>query len=441
MEKISEELKSFGNVYRQGVESKIKFWFFGIIGLILVFMFLPWTQNIKSKGSVTSLQQDQRPQELNSPIPGRISKWYVKEGDQVLKGDTILLLTEIKNDYLDPNLINRTKEQLVAKKESVKFYRDKIISYDAQLEALNNGRVLKIKQLENKLVQLNNKLDAEKAGLKAANNEYELSKNQFERQEKMFKDGLVSQTKLQERNVKFQNSLSKKIESENKVAQIEQEILNNKIEQNSASQEYNEKISKVESERFQSLSQISVSEGEVSKLENTLSNYILRNDMYVLTAPQDGQIVQAKSAGLGEIIKEGERIVTIVPSNAIYAVEMFVRPIDLPLVKIGQKVRFVFDGFPSIVFSGWPQSSYGTFGGVIVAVENSISKKGMFRVLVKEDIKDRKWPNQLRIGSGAQGITLLHDVPIWYELWRNVNGFPPDYYVDEPQVEVDQLKK
>ena len=441
MEKISEELKSFGNVYRQGVESKIKFWFFGIIGLILVFMFLPWTQNIKSKGSVTSLQQDQRPQELNSPIPGRISKWFVKEGDQVLKGDTILLLTEIINDYLDPNLINRTKEQLVAKKESVKFYRDKIISYDAQLEALNNGRVLKIKQLENKLVQLNNKLDAEKAGLKAANNEYELSKNQFERQEKMFKDGLVSQTKLQERNVKFQNTLSKKIASENKVAQIEQEILNNKIEQNSASQEYNEKISKVESERFQSLSQISVSEGEVSKLENTLSNYILRNDMYVLTAPQDGQIVQAKSAGLGEIIKEGERIVTIVPSNAIYAVEMFVRPIDLPLVKIGQKVRFVFDGFPSIVFSGWPQSSYGTFGGVIVAVENSISKKGMFRVLVKEDVKDRKWPNQLRIGSGAQGITLLHDVPIWYELWRNVNGFPPDYYVDEPQVEVDQLKK
>ena len=441
MEKIAEELKSFGNVYRQGIESKIKYWFFGILGLILVFMFLPWTQNIKSKGAVTSLQQDERPQELNSPIPGRISKWFVKEGDQVLKGDTILLLTEIKNDYLDPNLINRTKEQLVSKKESVKFYKDKIVSYDAQLEALRNGRLLKIKQLENKLMQLNNKLVAEKAGLEAAINEYELSKNQFERQEKMFKDGLVSQTKLQERNVKFQNTLSKKIASENKVAQIEQEILNNKIEQNSASQEYNEKISKVESERFQSLSQISVSEGEVSKLENTLSNYILRNDMYVLTAPQDGQIVQAKSAGIGEIIKEGERIVTIVPTNATYAVEMFVRPIDLPLVKIGQKVRFVFDGFPSIVFSGWPESSYGTFGGVVVAVENSISKKGMFRVLVKEDVDDRKWPNQLRIGSGAQGITLLHDVPIWYELWRNVNGFPPDYYLNEPQVELDQSKK
>lgn len=441
MENISKELKSFSNVYRQGVESKIKYWFFGIVFLILTFMFLPWTQNIKSKGAVTSLQQDERPQELNSPIPGKIAKWFVKEGDQVMKGDTIVLLTEIKNDYLDPNLINRTKEQLISKKESVSFYKNKIVSYDSQLEALKSGRGFKIKQLENKLIQLKNKLIGEKAELEAAINEYELSKNQFERQEKMFKDGLVSQTKLQERNVKFQNSQSKKIALENKIAQTQQEILNNKIEQNSASQEYNEKISKVESERFQSLSQISISEGDVSKLENTLSNYILRNEMYVLTAPQDGQIVQAKSAGLGEIIKEGERIVTIVPSNTTYAVEMFVRPIDLPLVKIGQKVRFVFDGFPSIVFSGWPENSYGTFGGVVTAVENSISKKGMFRVLVKEDANDREWPKQLRIGSGAQGITLLHDVPIWYELWRNVNGFPPDYYMDEPQVEADQLKK
>jgi hypothetical protein len=32
------------------------------------------------------------------------------------------------------------------------------------------------------------------------------------------------------------------------------------------------------------------------------------------------------------------------------------------------------------------------------------------------------------MGTGAQGIALLKDVPIWYELWRNINGFPPDYY-------------
>ena len=25
-------------------------------------------------------------------------------------------------------------------------------------------------------------------------------------------------------------------------------------------------------------------------------------------------------------------------------------------------------------------------------------------------------------------MMLLKDVPIWYELWRQINGFPPEYY-------------
>jgi hypothetical protein len=121
-------------------------------------------------------------------------------------------------------------------------------------------------------------------------------------------------------------------------------------------------------------------------------------------------------------------IVEIVPTNIQYAVEMFVEPMDLPLINIGQKVRFVFDGFPAIVFSGWPENSFGTFGGKVSAIETAVSNNGKFRVLVAEDPADKKWPAQLRMGGGASGITLLKDVPIYYELWRNINGFPPDYY-------------
>ena len=47
---------------------------------------------------------------------------------------------------------------------------------------------------------------------------------------------------------------------------------------------------------------------------------------------------------------------------------------------------------------------------------------------VAPDAKEHKWPEALRVGGGAYAMLLLKDVPIWYELWRNVNGFPPDYY-------------
>lgn len=431
--KYNIPLQSFAHIYRSTKISKVNYWFFGVLLFLIGILFLPWTQNIKAKGTITSLYQEQRPQNINSPIPGKIVRWYVKEGDVVKKGDTILQISEIKEDYLDPNLINRTQQQIDAKKGTINYYQSKAATAAAQMEALKTSRVLKIEQLGNKLKQLNNKLISEKAELEAADNEYNLAKDQYNRQQKMYAEGLVSQTQLQQRNAYYQNALAKKIMVDNKLAQTQQDITNTKIEQSSVEQEYAEKISKAEGEKFQSLSQIASGQADMAKLENQITNYTIRNGMYHILAPQDGQIVQANKAGIGEILKDGERITVVVPTKVNYAVEMFVRPVDLPLINIDQKVRLMFDGFPAIVFSGWPNNSYGTFGGKIIAFENTISPNGLFRVLVVEDTTDRKWPPQLKIGSGAQGIALLKDVRIWYELWRNINGFPPDYYtLQEP---------
>jgi len=422
---------SWDNIYRAHKKSNIKNWFIGIFISLFIILILPWTQNIKSKGKITTLWQDQRPQEINSPIAGKITKWWVKEGDFVKKGDTILQISEIKAEYLDPNLIGRTQEQVMAKKNAIQHYESKVSTTELQINALSNAKRLKIEQLKNKWRQIENKLEGERAELLAVQNELSLAKDQYERQEKMFKEGLVSKTQLQQRSVSYQNSLAKKISIENKLNQTQQDYTNAKIELNSIEQEYAEKMNKAESDKFQSLSIIESSKGDVSKLENQVSSYIIRNGMYILLAPQDGQIVQAKKAGIGEIIKESENIATIVPNVSNYAVELFVRPVDLPLINMGQKVRFQFDGFPAIIFSGWPNTSYGTFGGEIRAVESNIGDNGYFRILVTEDVTDKKWPKELKIGSGAQGIALLKDVPIWYELWRNINGFPPDFYKNE----------
>jgi hypothetical protein len=35
---------------------------------------------------------------------------------------------------------------------------------------------------------------------------------------------------------------------------------------------------------------------------------------------------------------------------------------------------------------------------------------------------EKNWPSNLKIGTGAQGFALLNDVPIWYELWRQLNS-------------------
>ncbi|MCW3168580.1 HlyD family secretion protein [Chryseobacterium sp. 09-1422] len=422
------QIQSYDKIYHIHKKSRVKRWFLFIFVGGIVTLFLPWTQNIKVKGNVSSLYQSQRPQQLNSPIPGRIIKWNVKNGDYVKKGDTLLQLSEIKDDYLDPLLVQRTQEQVEAKKGVRDYYEAKVGTARNQLEALNASRDLKLNQVKIKIIQLNNKLAGEQAELEAAKNELQLSEDQYARQKKMYDEGLVSLTQFQQRSISYQNSIAKKTANENKVAQTQQEILNTQIEQNSVTQDYNEKLSKIEGERFQSMGQIEGSDGEIAKLQNQVANYIARQGLYFIIASQDGQIVQLNKAGIGEVLKDGENIGTIVPTNVDYAVEIYIKPVDLPLVKEGQRVMSIFDGFPAIVFSGWPDSSYGTFAGKVVAVESNISANGMFKALIVEDKNEKPWPPKIKMGTGVQGIAILNNVPIWYELWRNINGFPPDYY-------------
>ena len=435
MEKYSEEiqLRSPEKIYHNKKQSYIRRWFFGLLLLLAIAMFLPWTQNVRAKGRVTTLKPDQRPQELNTIIPGRVVKWYVKEGDRVKTGDTLLQLGEIKDDYLDPLLADRTRGIINTKRSAVNYYRSKAGTAGSQIDALSSGRNVKLSQVAIKTNQAQLKLRADSADAAAALNEYNIAVLQYERQKKMYNEGLVSLTQLEQRNQAMQAALAKKVNTENKLANTRQDLIILNAEISVLQQDFLEKAAKAQGDGLQSLSQAATGEGEIIKLENQETNYRMRNNMYFIIAPQAGQIVQLKKAGIGETLKENEIIGSLVPETANRAVEIFVRPIDVPLISMGQKIRFVFDGFPAIVFSGWPGASYGTFGGFVSAIENTAGEDGKFRLLVSEDTTYKKWPVQLKIGTGAKAIALLKDVPVWYELWRNINGFPPDYYTPVQQ--------
>ncbi len=432
-ESKKEIFQSFRKVYRISRKSNVQKWLLGIIAFLILILFLPWTQNIRAKGMVTALRQEQRPQEVNTIIAGRILKWYVKEGDLVKEGDTLLQLGEVKVDYFDPQLVQRTKEQLTAKAQSKQSYLDKTVTGDTQILALTEAQKLKLSLVENKIQQQYLKIISDSMDLIAVNNELLIYKRQIDAAKIMLDSGAISLSEFEKRKVNFQNGLAKRTGTENKYRQSRQELTSLQIEKSSAVQDYRDKIAKAEGEKLGSMSAAASTEADVAKLQNTLANYDARNQLYYIRAPQSGQVVRARKAGIGEMLKEGEMAVEIVPDNMQYAVEMFVDPVDLPLVNKGQKVRFVFDGFPAIIFSGWPQNSYGTFAGKVVAIESAAGTNGKFRILVTEDPNERKWPSQLRLGSGANGIALLKDVPVYYELWRNINGFPPDYYTGKTE--------
>jgi len=401
-------------------------YFLGVIGMLI--LFLPWTQNIRSYGNVTALQPNQRPQTIHSIIAGRIEKWYIQEGQFVNKGDTILFISETKEDYLDPNLVKNAESQLKSKEFSVKSYFNKVSANDNQIDAALQSRKLKLEQAQNKLLQANLKVQSDSIDVTAAEVNLKVAKDQLDRMEKLYKDGLKSLTDLETRKQKMQEAKAKSISQQNKLITSQNEVLNAKIEIQSIQTDFNDKIAKYESDKFSTLSNLYDAEASVTKLQNQFINYSIRSGMYYILAPQDGYITKAIQSGIGEIVKEGTEIVSIMPSNYQLAVEMYVEPMDIPLLQKKQSVQIQFDGWPAIIFSGWPGITYGTYSGKIVAIDNFISENGKFRVLLAHQEDTPNWPQQIKIGAGATTITLLNEVPIWYELWRKINGFPPDYY-------------
>ncbi|MDG1331899.1 MAG: HlyD family efflux transporter periplasmic adaptor subunit [Crocinitomicaceae bacterium] len=409
--------------------------------LTFAILLLPWTQNIRSYGNVTTLKPNQKPQSLNSVIAGQIKRWYVQEGDFVRKGDTILQISEVKSDYFDERLLERTEDQLKFKKESIGAYNDKIKTQEERLAILNNQRDLKISQSRVKLQQAELKVQNNQIAFEAAKVQYQTAKDRLERMDSLYLAGLKSLTDLESRKIKVQEAASYETAAKNKLLNSESELISLQLEISNVDAYYQSEINKVRSDRLSTISTRLDSETNVSKLENQYSNYVYRQGLYFILAPTDGYITKTNASGIGETIKEGEEILSLMPKSYDLAVEIYIDPIDLPLVKKGEHVRLQFDGWPAIVFSGWPNASQGTYGGIIYGIDQFISKNGKYRILIQQDPKDHPWPDALRFGGGTSSMILLNDVPIWYELWRKINGFPPNYYTGKDTQEAEAKAK
>lgn len=403
---------------------------FGILIFGVIILFLPWNQNINGSGYVTTLKLDERPQTITTIIGGSIKRWYVNEGDFVKKGDTIVYITEVKEDYLDPNLVQNTKDQMDAKQNAVNSYKGKVKAIDNQLNALASENQLKIQQTQVKIRQTFLKIKSDSMDYEAVKTQFKIAQTQYNRSLELNKEGLKPLSDLEEKKLKLQDTEAKSISQQNKFLNAKNDLVNLKMELSRLQAEFYEKYAKSQSDQFTAQSTQYDTEAQVNKLKNQYNNYSIRNQYYYILAPQNGFINKAIKQGVGEVIKEGTPLVTIMPKDFEIAVETYVEPMDLPLLHKGEQVRIWFDGWPTIVFSGWPNMSYGTFGGEIIAIENNISSNNKYRVLIAPN-KNQPWPKELKIGAGARTFALLDIVPIWYELWRQLNGFPPNFYKPE----------
>jgi multidrug efflux pump subunit AcrA (membrane-fusion protein) len=160
---------------------------------------------------------------------------------------------------------------------------------------------------------------------------------------------------------------------------------------------------------------------------------ISRQSVQIVRAPREGMIQRVYAGDAATFVNAGQSIASFVPDDVDRAVELYIDGRDVALVREGDPVRLQFEGWPVIQVSGWPSVAVGTFDGTVVAVDPSAQANGRFRVLVAEDDSRVAWPSKgfVRFGSGARGWVLLETVSVGFEIWRQLNNFPPNFPAEE----------
>lgn len=405
----------------------LAYWLMGILILFFVLLFMPWQQNIRAEGELTALTPQDRPQTVESVIAGQIREWNVREGQEVDSGQVLVVISEVKEKFMDPNLIDRIKDQIEAKKETIASKEKKVKALENQLAALRAGLAAKLKQIDQKIVQKILKVESDSNDFEASVVNLAIAERQLGGMQVLYDSGLIPLIKLESARNKLQSAKAKRVSSLNKFNASKNELLITQLDMSTTEAEAYDKIAKSESDRNNTLAEIYESQGSLAKLKNELVNMTIRNQNYQIKAPQGGIVVKALKTGVGETVKEGEALLTIMPRNPTVAVALYVKPQDVPLISIGRHVRLEFEGWPALQFTGWPSVSVGTFGGQVEVIDYVNSSNGKYRVLITPDPLNptENWPIQLRMGSGVYGWVMLDDVPVWFELWRQLNGFPP----------------
>lgn len=411
LDRRDASLESVRLLARQPSLRTLLMWIGGVVAVMLVVAFLPWQQNVAGAGEVTALKPEDRPQEAVAAIGGRISEWYVQEGDSVRVGDPIVALAEVKQEYLDPLTLDRLGEQVAAKRRSVEEKRAKAAALAEQSVALDSLRTYARIRADNRIQQIT-------ASLAAAQLEDSIATVQAERIQQLERDGLRSRTDLEVARQRQQRASALAIEQRAALATA-------RAERSAVDADYAEKIAKVESDRRATLSEVADGIAEIAKLSTGEANISERQDLLVVRAPRDGIVVRALRAGIGEVVKDGEAVATVQAANPELAVAMQVNARDVPLIRVGDEVRLEFAGWPALQFSGWPNASLGTFGGRVAVVDQVALPNGYYRVLVAPDTAQPRWPRELLMGSGVRGWAMLREVRVWFEVWRTINGFPP----------------
>jgi multidrug resistance efflux pump len=401
---------------------------------IFLMAFAPWQQTITGAGYVVAYAPRERQQVLEATTEGRIFRWNEElfENARVSKGDFIAEIRDIDVDYT-----SRLEQQMATTVAVVEASEKMVTASEGTLKAYKLAAT-EIAAAQNAYVQsATEKVTAAEQKLAIAEAAIFQLEQAYNRAKDLHAAGNIALEKVQEIERKLQESQAKVKEETANASAARAELMGKKSDREAY-------IHKAEADVQYYAGALDKAKSEVSKAEKEkfeMESKVSRQSTQEIIAPFDGYLVHLSANVGSQMVKKGDPICTIVPETSERAVQIWLDGNDAPLVAAGRHVRLQFEGWPAVQFAGWPSVAVGTFGGTVVSVDMVDNGKGKFRCQILPDKTESiQWPQDrfLRQGVRANGWVLLEQVPLWFEVWRQLNGFPPTVDVESSVYSVEK---
>ena len=413
----------------------------------VILAFVPWQQTVMCRGMVTAYAPTERMQVLTARVSGQVRTWHVVEGSRVKMNDPVV---DIEDN--DPDMAERLDAQRAFLADRLVAARDEVAELTAAAKAQESARDAAVKAAEANREAARKSVEVARQTKANAQFALNFEKDRFEMFDDLFTNpqfgGLESRLSRDEARMRSDRAQTDTDKADAEIQRAQATLLTQEALLLQADANGLSAISVARSNLRKAEQNLFAIERDIQDLDNRIERFKARK----VVAPCDGTVyrVSANVGQGGQYVKEGDELCTIVPDTNERVVELFLDGLDAPLVlayadRIRQArekdpasgqpeddlphVRLQFEGWPAIQFSGWPELAIGTFGGRIMQVDSAAVLDGTFRVLVRPDARlvGDAWPDAefLRQGNQAVGWVLLNRVPLGYEIWRRLNGFPP----------------
>ncbi|MBL8901076.1 MAG: HlyD family efflux transporter periplasmic adaptor subunit [Planctomycetes bacterium] len=414
--------------------------------LPIALAFAPWRQSLPGTGRVIEFDPVDRPMPIQARTSGVVLRWHVREGQRIEAGAPIVDLGDN-----DPEILQRLADQITAAQEKKAASERKRADYERQAGEAESAREAAIRVAAEEIIAAEQALESAKQAVRVAEATVQLNAFLQEMFEGLIADDIAPGFELERAKQQAAIAAADLEARRAQVAAAEAALR--------ARRSARERVERDEQVKIQSVKALrNTAEGEVAEAESSilrLQRDLERQRQQSLVAPVAGTVQRLLANGQGGgYVSEGTTLAVLVPHSKQLAVELRVDGNDVTFVRIGSHVRLQFEGWPAVQFVGWPSAAVGTFGGKVAFIDRFDQGDGSFRVMVLPDPRPfeepewswsgwlrrrlthdsvasaenpHAWPDEswLRQGVHAKGWILLDEVSIGYEIWRNLNGFPP----------------